>query len=230
MSEHVATCSSTRWSNFIHCRSCDALFRPSPHDRAPEYVPTPDGYAEVTRDDCMEFLSRHARHSLQTLRPTGAPFWRDPHAAESYWPVSNGAESFVVQGWRAGLGQSLQYRLWRGRLVTESLTVDVPSDAIREELDRVLYPGVAPDRKLAAFLTEFTAAVMATDPAALELLHDIPGEPCTRAARLPAEAAATLLARIAALFDPTDRARIEERLRADDGFLVAVRHLSRIAS
>jgi len=230
MSDHDVRWPSYRWGDFIHCRSCEALFRPSPHDRAPEYVPTPDGYVEIMRDDCMEFLSRHARHSLETLRATGPPSWPNPHAAESYWPVSNGTESFVVQTWRAGLGQPLQYRMRRGRLVTESLTVDVPCDAIREELDRALYPGVVPERKLAAFLTEFTTAVRALDPAALDLLHDIPGEPSARAARLPASVITALVSRIATLFDAGDRARIEERLRADDGFLVIVRHLFRIAS
>lgn len=219
-----------RWSSFIHCRSCEELFRPSPHDCAPEYVLTPDGYVEVARDDCMEFLCRHARHSLETLRATDAPHWHDLGAAESYWPVSNGQETLIVQGWRAGLGQPLRYRLVRGQLVTESLTVEVPTEAIREELDRALYPGVAPERKLAAFLHDFTTTVLQTAPGDLELLHDLPGEPAARAARLPAAAVAPFLRRVAGLFTADECGRIEERLRAADGFLVTARQTVRIAS
>src|SRR4029434_1466291 len=86
-----------RAGHFLYCRDCELIFRPSPHDRSPEFRLTADGYCETVRDDCMEFLTRHARHRLETLRPT------QPHAvragalwdatAPSYWEVSNGSET-----------------------------------------------------------------------------------------------------------------------------------------
>ena len=56
--------------HFLHCCDCETLFRPSRYDRAPEYRMTPDGVTETMRDDCMAFLTQHARHRLETLRLT----------------------------------------------------------------------------------------------------------------------------------------------------------------
>jgi hypothetical protein len=198
--------------HFLHCRDCETLFRPSPYDCAPEFQMTIDGFTETPRDDCMDFLTRHARHQLQTLRlTTPYPFrtgatW--DAAAATYWEVSNGEQDAVVEGRRAQLGSALHYRLRSGRVVAERVAVEIPTAELRERVDRALYPGVAPERKLAAFVEAAKAIVWEVDPAAFEILYDVPGEPTLAVARIPAVALGRLWDAVARVFDPTDSTKI----------------------
>ena len=222
--------------HFLHCRECGALFRPSPYDRVPEFLMTADGYTEIARDDCMAFLARHARHPLETLRLTGdasaheGPLW-DP-MARGYWQVSNGTEPFVVEGWRDHVAQPLQYRLVAGRLVAERVAVEIPEDEIREQVDRALYPGVARERNVTAFVERFKAVVWQLDPASLEVLYDLPDDPTLGVAKLPALALTRLALHASQIFDRTDSARIDAHLAATagdpDAFTVLVRRRVRI--
>ncbi len=197
---------------FLRCRDCEVVFRSSPHDRAPEYRPSAEGYAEgyteVARDDLLEFLTRHARHRLESLRPCGDPVWCGEGiwdaTAHVYWPVSNGGEPFVVEGWRDGVGQPMRYRTVPGRLATETASVEIPFATIRELLDRALYPGAAPERKLAAFLQQLAVEVRGLDPASLELLYQLPTDPERTVARLPGAVRDRLRRSAAAIFDEAE--------------------------
>ena len=70
---------------------------------------TADGYNEAVRDDCMDFLTRTRGIGLETFRPTR------PHSmhtgalwdvtAPTYWEVSNGTETAVVEGRRNQIGE-----------------------------------------------------------------------------------------------------------------------------
>jgi hypothetical protein len=53
------------------------------------------------------------------------------------------------------IGSPLSYRLCAGRIVAERVAVEVSDEEIRRQVDRALYPGVAPDRKLATFAEAF---------------------------------------------------------------------------
>jgi hypothetical protein len=214
--------------HFLRCRDCEAVFRPSPRDRAPEYRCTPDGYVVIVRDDCVGFLTQHARHALETLRPTSAgPVHAGPLCeplASMYWEVSNGGEALVVEGWRETLTGPVQYRVVPGRLVVERIAVEIPEDEIRADVDRALYPGVAPERKLAAFVAAFTSLVWSLDPATFETLYDVPGDATSSIARLPAPAMEELLASAGRIFGAGDRDRLAARLAdSADGFTVLVR-------
>ena len=222
--------------SFLHCRECDVLFRPSAYDRVPEFRLTPDGYTETMRDDCAEFLCRHARHPMQTLRLAGdtvahdGPLW-DPMVT-TYWQVSNGDELFVVQGWREHVDEPLRYRMVPGRLIAERVSVEVPEREIRDEIDRALYPGAVPERKLTAFVERFKSLVWEIDPAELEILYDVPNEPTLCVAALPAWAIEGLAREAGRIFDRADTARIAARLAEHDGepdaFSVLVRQHVRI--
>jgi hypothetical protein len=112
-----------RVGNFLHCRDCDVVFRPSPYDRAPEFRMTADGFTETARDDCMDFLVQHARHQLETLRPTSALVFRTgaqwDGAAPTYWEVSAGDQTAIIEGRRPDIGGPLRYQLRSGHLVAE---------------------------------------------------------------------------------------------------------------
>jgi hypothetical protein len=225
-----------RAGHFLHCRDCEVLFRPSPHDRAPEFCLTADGYHETVRDDCMEFLTRHARHRLETLRPTSAQVFHtgalwDP-AASTYWEVSNGTQVAVVEGRRTDVGSALRYRLRAGRVVAERDAVEVSDDGIRQEVDRALYPGVAPERKLRAFVEAFKEVVWSLDPATFECAYDVPGDPTLSMASLPATAVATLSTHARRIFDEADSEKLVARLRTSaddcDAFTVLLRQRVRI--
>jgi hypothetical protein len=227
-----------RAGHFLHCRDCATLFRPSPADRASEFRMTADGYAEIVRDDCMEFLTRHARHRLETLRPT------HPHAvrtgalwdatAPTYWEVSNGTDTAVVEGRRSGIGEALRYRLRSGRIVAERVGVEIAESEVRQQIDRALYPGVAPERKLAAFVAAFKRIVWDLDPDVFEVLYDVPGDPTLAVAKLPAPAVARLVAEAERLFDRTESLRISAALAQTDeeadAFSVLLRQRVRLES
>jgi hypothetical protein len=224
--------------HFLHCRDCAVLFRPSPSDRASEFRMTADGYTEIVRDECMEFLTRHARHRLETLRPT------QPHAvrsggvwdttASTYWEVSNGTETAVVEGRRSMIGGPMRYRLRPGRVVAEPVAVEIAEDEVRQQVDRALYPGVAPERKLAAFVAAFKRVAWDLDPARFEVLYDVPGDPTLAVAKLPADAVRALVAEAERLFGGTEVAKIAAALaRTDeeaDAFSVLVRQRVRLDS
>jgi hypothetical protein len=223
--------------NFLHCRPCDVIFRPSPYDRVPEFRLTPDGYTESVRDDCAEFLSRHARHEMQTLRLVDAsvvthdgPLW-DPMIS-TYWQVSNGCDLFVVQGWREHVDEPLRYRMVPGRLIAERVSVEVPERDIRDEVDRAIYPGAVSDRKLDAFVDRFKSAVWDLDPSELEILYDVPNEPSLSVAALPPWVIERVAREAERIFDRHDAARIGQRLAEHDGepdaFSVLVRRHVRI--
>jgi len=213
--------------HFVHCRECGELFRPSPHDRTPEFRLTPDGYTESTRDDCVDFLVRHARHQLQTLRPTGGVTLHegplsDPLAA-TCWQVTDGTHMLVVRGWRETVTEPLRYRLEPGRLVADPLDVEIPEQEIRQKIDGALYPGVVPERKLAALVAEFKTLIWDLEPACLEILYDVPADPMLSVAKLPAFALERLVLAARRLFGETDAARIEMLLtNADDSDALSV--------
>ena len=225
-----------RADHFLHCRDCETLFRPSPYDRAPEFRMTSDGFTETMRDDCMEFLTRHARHQLETLRPTSPHVFRTgalwDAAAPTYWEVSNGEQIAVVEGRRSRLGSPLRYRLRAGRVIAERVAAEIPEDDLRRQVDRALYPGVAPERKLAAFVEAFKGIVWNLDPSALEILYDVSGDPTLAVARLPKPALARVSDCVRRIFDPADSARILAVLAgADedpDTFTVLVRQQVRV--
>lgn len=214
--------------HFIHCRQCDALFRPSPYDRRPEFRLTPDGDTEETvRDDCADFLIRHARHTLETLRPAGdltlhgGPL-ADPMAV-TYWQVTNGIDLFVVRGWRDALTEPLRYELQAGRLVADALGVEIPEDEIREHVDRALFPGVVPERKLSELVAEFKKLVWEMDPVCLEIIYDVPADPTLSVARLPSSALERLVVAAGRIFGDADAARIGSLLAtADDPDVLSV--------
>jgi hypothetical protein len=222
--------------HFIHCRDCGEVFRPSAYDRVTEFCMTVDGYTEIVRDDCMAFLTRHARHGLETLRPSsGAPTHAGPvwdPLATTYWQVDDDRGPLLVQGWRDNIAEPLHYRLIPGRLVVEPRSVEVSEDAIREDVDHILYPGVASERRLAAFVARFKTLVWELDPATLEIVYDLPNDPATSMAKLPAAALARLKAVAAEIFDPGDAERIAARLTASagdpDAFTVLVRQIVRV--
>ena len=225
-----------RSEHFLHCRDCETLFRPSPYDRAAEFRMTPDGFTETVRDDCMDFLTRHARHHLETLRPT------NPHAfhtgalwdatAPTYWEVSNGEQVAVVEGRRSKVGSPLRYRLRAGRVIAERVAVEISESDIRRQLDDALYPGVAPERKLAAFVEAFKGLVWGLDARDLAILYDVPGDPTVVVAQLPASAMARLSDHIHRIFDQSDAVRIIASLAGTDdnpdGCTVLVRQLVRV--
>jgi hypothetical protein len=222
--------------HFLHCRDCEALFRPSPTDRAPEYRMTPDGVTATVRDDCMDFLTRHARHRLATLRPTSTHAFHTgaiwDATAPTYWEVSDGERTAVVEGQRTQTGGPLRYRLRAGRIVAERVAVEIPHDEIRRQVDRALYPGVAPERKVAAFAEEFCRITWSLDPALLETLYDVPGDPTLAVARLPVRAAAEVGACARRIFDQDDSARVIAAFAGSDedpdGFTVLVRQQVRV--
>ena len=223
--------------HFLHCRDCDEVFRPSPDDRAPSFTVTTAGVVAEQRDDCMAFLVRHARHALRTLRPTGVVhadggLLADPMTV-TYWEVVDGDEVKLVCGWRQRLDDPRGYRVVTGRLVAEPATIAIPEDEIRAELDRALYPGVAAPRRLEAFVERFRNVVDALDPAALEIIYDVPNDPTLAVAKLPQPALTELLAGLDRIFDAPDAQRIASHLRdgaADhDSFSVLVRRPVRVA-
>lgn len=216
---------------FVHCGDCEEIFRPSPLDRAPAYRLTDDGPVAEMRDDCMAFLTRHARHALETLRGTGAPAAHagslsDPMAS-TVWEVSNGRETLLVRSSRTSLDEPLRYRIIPGRLVTEAAAVEVCEADVRGDVDRALYPGTAPDRKLDTFVSRFKAVAWDLDPATLEIVYDLPGDPTLSVAKLPAWALQRLAETAREIFDRTDAARIATRLAASasdpDAFTVLLR-------
>lgn len=223
---------------FLHCRECDLVFRPTPYDRVPEFRMTSDGYTEVERDDCMAFLSAHARHPLRTLRMTGpaplheGPLW-DPMVT-TFWEVSDGAETVVVQGWREQVGEPMRYRLVPGRLVTDQVAVEIPEEDIREQVDRALFPGAAPERKLTAFVDAFKQIVWGIDPRAFEVVYDLPSDPSLHVARLPSWALERLAVHASSIFDRAERERLAPFLAAEgdawDTLTVLVRQRIRIAA
>ena len=222
--------------HFLHCRDCDEIFRPSPHDRAPEYCVTPDGITEIVRDDCMTFLAHHARHALETLRPSGdataheGSLW-DPMAV-TYWQVTNGRDLLLVRGWREHVGERRRYQLVPGRLVVESCGVEVPETEIGAEIDRALYPGTLPSRKLDAFVAHLRTLVGNIDPETLTIVYDVPTDPTLSVAKLPAWALDRLVTSARQIFDAADAARIETHLNASadepDAFTVLVRRRVRV--
>ncbi len=216
---------------FIRCRDCEELFRPSPHDRTPEYHLGNDGPVAEVRDDCMAFLTRHARHALATLRATGTPAVHDgplsDPMASTVWEVSDGEEVLLVQGGRTALTEPLRYRVIPGRLVTEKSAVEISEDDIRGDVDRALFPGSAPHRKLDAFVTRFKTVAWDLDPATLEIVYDLPGDPTLSVAKLPTWALERLAESARQIFDHGDAARIATHLAesaADpDAFTVLLR-------
>lgn len=191
--------------HFLHCRDCDEVFRPSPYDRAREFRYTPDGYVEIMRDDCMAFLVRHARHAVRTLRPTSpgiaheGPQW-DPMVA-TYWQVTDGMETFVIRGSRERVEEPLRYQILPGRLVVEPLSVEIPEEELRQRIDQALYPGVVPERKLAAFVDAFRSIVWDLAPDELQVLYEIPSDQSLSVARLPPWAIERLMLKVRRLFD-----------------------------
>lgn len=224
-----------RSGNFLHCRDCETLFRPSPADCAPEYWMSARGVHAIARDDCMGFLTRHARHRLVTLRPMQPPFrtgalW--DASSPTYWQVSDGERTAVVEGTRVHLGSPVRYRLRTGRIVAERVAVEVSEVEIRRQVDQVLYPGVAPERKLAAFCEAFKRVAWDLDPATLEILYDVPGDPTMSVARLPERAVAALRDCAHRIFDRADGAKIATLFEGTeddpDGFTVLVQQRVRI--
>jgi hypothetical protein len=222
--------------HFLHCRDCETLFRPSPYDRASEYRMTPDGVAETMRDDCMDFLTQHARHRLETLRPTNAQTFHTgalwDASAPTYWEVSNGERTSVVEGTRTRVGAPLRDRLRAGRVMAERVAVEIPDAEIRRQIDRALYPGVAPERKLAAFSEAFKRIVWDADPASFELLYDVPGDPTMSVARLPPTVVAAVGDCARRIFDRDDSAKVVACLGGNDadpdGFTVLVHQRVRV--
>jgi hypothetical protein len=222
--------------HFLHCRDCETLFRPSPWDRAPEYRMTPEGVTQTTRDDCMAFLTRHARHRLETLRPTNTQAFHTgtiwDTSAPIYWEVSDGERTAVIEGRRAEMGSPVRYRLRTGRVVAERVAVEIPDGEIRRQVDRALYPGVAPGRKLASFGETFKRIVWDLDPATLEILYDVPGDPTLSVARLPAAAIAALGDAARRIFDAGDSAKVVACFAGTeddpDGFTVLVQQRVRV--
>lgn len=183
----------------------------------------------------MDFLARHARHRLETLRPTEPAFHTGAlwdATAPLYWRVANADRTAVVEGTRAHVGSPLRYRLRAGRVVAERVAVEIPDAEIRRQIDQALYPGVAPDRKLAAFTEAFKRVVWDLDPATLEILYDVPGDPTMSVARLPETAVATLRACAQRIFDQADSARIAATFAGTDdepdGFTVLVHQRVRV--
>jgi hypothetical protein len=197
---------------------------------------TADGFTETIRDDCMDFLTRHARHQLETLRPTNSHAFHTGSlwdaTAPTYWEVSNGEHIAVVEGRRPQVGGPLRYRLRAGRVIAEQITVEIPESVIREQVDRALYPGVAPERKLAAFVEAFKALVWDLDPAVLEILYDVPGDPTLAVARLPVSAMDRIRGCVGRIFDQADSAKLITGFASTDddpdGFTVLVRQRVRV--
>jgi hypothetical protein len=216
---------------FVRCRDCEELFRPSPLDRTPEYHLTDDGAVAEVRDDCMAFLTRHARHALETLRPTTTPAAPDGRLSDpmtrTVWEVSNGREVLLVQSWRDSVSEPLRYRVIPGHLVAEPATVEICEDDVRSDVDRALYPGIAPHRKLDAFVSRFKTVAWTLDPAALEIVYDLPADPTSSVAKLPAPALAQLAESAREIFDGNDAARIvaslSESAADPDAFTVLLR-------
>jgi hypothetical protein len=200
----------------MHCRDCGDLCRPSPLDRAPEFRLTADGLVAGMRDDSSVFFTRHVRHGLETLRATGMPPLRtgsivDPMTSTT-WEVSNGRDIRLVRSWRTSVRDPLRYRIVSGRLVTGPASVEIAGDDIRDDVDRALHPGVAPDRKLDAFVELFQAVTWALDPRALEIVYDVPSDSTASVAKLPRWALDRLAVCAREIFDHADVARIACRL------------------
>lgn len=196
---------------------------------------TSRGVEAITRDDCMDFLTRHARHRLVTLRPTepayhGGALW--DASAPTYWQVSDGERTAVVEGTRVHLGSPVRYRLRTGRVVAERVAVEIPDAEIRRQIDAALYPGVAPERKLTAFCEALKRVVWDLDPAMLEVLYDVPGDPTMAVARLPSTAIARLRDCAHRIFDRADGAKVAALLAGNDedpdGFTVLVHQRVRV--
>jgi hypothetical protein len=154
--------------------------------------------------------------------------------APTYWEVSNGTETAVVEGRRSTIGGPFRYRLRPGRVVAERVAVEVAEAEVRQQVDRTLYPGVAPERKLDAFIAAFKRIVWDADPERFEVLYDVPGDPTLAVAKLPASAVERLVAEAERLFDGTESAKIAAALaRTDeeaDAFSVLLRQRVRLES
>ena len=154
---------------------------------------TADGYSEIVRDDCMEFSD-----PARAASPGDAP--SDPAARRPYRravgrdgpDVLGGVERHRDRGRRGPpqLGrQSPALSSSVGRVVAERVAVEVAEDDVRQQVDRALYPGVAPERKLVAFVTAFKRSSWDLDPYAFEMLYDVPGDPTLAVAELPGRGA-----------------------------------------
>jgi hypothetical protein len=223
--------------HFVHCRECGEVFRPSPYDRLAIFGVGPDDDEITTgHDDCTAFLVRHARHPLETLRPTGevaapeGPLW-DP-LSPLYWEVSNGTDTLLVRGARERMTEPMRYQLVPGRLVVGPRSVEIPESEIGVEIDRALYPGVVAQRKVEAFVAAFKAVVAALHPDTLHIVYDVPRDPCSSIAKLPASALERVIAHARRIFDIADAARVEQHLRASvgdpDAFTVLVHQPVRV--
>jgi hypothetical protein len=117
-------------------------------------------------------------------------------------------------------------------VIAERIAAEIPEDDLRRQVDRALYPGVAPERKLAAFVEAFKGIVWNLDPSALEILYDVSGDPTLAVARLPKPALARVSDCIRRIFDPADSARILVVLGGTDedpdAFTVLVRQQVRV--
>ncbi len=149
------------------------------------------------------------------------------------WEVSNGDTVCLVQSWRTSLSDPLRYRARAGRLVADPAAIEVPTEDIRADVDRALYPHTAPDRKLDAFVARFKAIAWQLDPGTLEIAYDLSGDPTLSVAKLPQWALERLAASAREIFDRTDAARITARLTDNasdsDAFTVLLRQRVRVA-
>ena len=115
--------------------------------------------------------------------------------------------------------------------MAERVAVEIPEAEIRRQIDRALYPGVAPERKLAAFSEAFKRIVWDADPASFEVLYDVPGDPTLAVARLPTTVVAALRDCTRRIFDGGDSDKVIASLAGDEdpeGFTVLVHQRVRV--
>jgi len=116
--------------------------------------------------------------------------------------------------------------------MAERIAVEIPDAEIRRQIDRALYPGVAPERKLAAFSEAFKRIVWDVDSGSFEILYDVPDDPTMSVARLPTAAVAALGDAARRIFDRDDCTKVLACLAGTDedpdGFTVLVHQRVRV--
>ena len=156
---------------YIWCRTCGAIHRVTPFDRAPLYGFADGEVQETVANDWRDFMARHAGHKLEPMTATGNDCCPngsvvDPMSVR-YVEVSNGNDTLLLRRSRSSIEESFRYEIVDGRLVQSAVSLDVQEDAIRKEMK--LHFSWAPsaplmDDKIAHFVGLFREVVSEIDP------------------------------------------------------------------
>lgn len=100
---------------FLYCHDCNAVHHVTPHNAAPIFEIDGTEIQEIARDDCGEFLDRHAGHRIGELTGVDEEHreqdgFVDPMRV-NHVGVTDGRETFVVRSFRTNIAEPLTYEL-----------------------------------------------------------------------------------------------------------------------